>query len=306
MIQKLQTNEKTFSNDWNWKELGFKSGLLAAQSDWSVVINLWETTLLITAVFNKNPDPEKDFMPLTIDFRDSFYAGGKIWWVVYTRREWRPSESSILISRMTDRPIRPMFPEWMINDVIITITPLSVDKEINPWVISIIGTSLAIMLAGIEFEWPVWAVRVWYKDWNFVVNPTYQQIDEWTLDLLIAGSHDTITMVECGAQEVGEEILMQAFEIAQNEIKKICDWQNEFLKQFEIEKKEIKTNKPDTETKAFIKQFFTKDKIDNIYPCGKKTFDIFYNEMMTEVLEQAKDKIEDATLENFTTAKIKI
>lgn len=306
MIQKLQTNEKIFSTDWEWKQLSFKSGLLANQSDGSIVINLWDTTLLITAVLNRNPDPDKDFMPLTIDFRESFYAGGKIWWVVYTRREWRPSETVILLSRMTDRPIRPMFPEWMINDVIITITPLSVDKENSPWVISIIWTSLAIMLAGIQFEWPVWAVRVWYKDWNFIVNPTYQQIEEWMLDLLIAGSHDTITMVECWAQEVNEEILMQAFEIAQTEIKKICEWQNEFLKQFEIQKKEIKTNKPDIETKTFIKQFFTKDKIDSIYPCGKKIFDEFYNKMVKEVLEQAKDKIEDETLENFTVSKIKI
>jgi len=107
----------------------------------------------VTAVMNKNPDPNKDFMPLTVDFRESYYAWGKNWWNPYQKREWKPHEHAILRARLTDRPIRPMFPEWMVNDVVVTITPLSVDRENSPWVPAIIWASLAIMLWWIPIEW---------------------------------------------------------------------------------------------------------------------------------------------------------
>ena len=305
MIKKLNIEEKTFSTLWEWKKLEFKSWKLAPQADWSVLVRLWDTTLLVTAVMNKNPDPNKDFMPLTVDFRESYYAWWKIWWNPYQKREWKPHEHAILRARLTDRPIRPMFPEGMVNDVVVTITPLSVDRENSPWVPAIIGASLAIMLGGIPIEWPIGAVRIGYKDGNFIINPTYEEIENWILDLVIAWTEDTITMVECWAKEVPTDILMKAFEIAKEEIKKVCKWQKEFLSQFDIKQQEITINKPSEDLIAFVKQIIWL-KLEQLMNTDKKTFWELYEKFEEEVFEAAKDKIENEENEIFTESKVKM
>ena len=305
MIKKQEINEKIFSTLWEGKKLEFKSWKLAPQADWSVVVRLWDTTLLVTAVMNKDPDPNKDFMPLTIDFRESYYAWWKIWWNPYQKREWKPHEHAILRARLTDRPIRPMFPEGMVNDVVVTITPLSVDRENSPWVPSIIGASLAIMLGWIPIEGPIWAVRIWYKDWQFIINPTYEEIENWILDLVVAWTEDTITMVECWAKEVPTDILMKAFEIAKQEIKKICQWQKEFLSQFNIQQQEVVINKPSEDLIAFVKQIID-PKLEQLMNTDKKTFWNLYQQFENEVFEAAKEKIEDENNDVFTESKVKM
>ncbi len=305
MIKKQEINEKIFSTLWEGKKLEFKSWKLAPQADWSVVVRLWDTTLLVTAVMNKDPDPNKDFMPLTIDFRESYYAWWKIWWNPYQKREWKPHEHAILRARLTDRPIRPMFPEGMVNDVVVTITPLSVDRENSPWVPSIIGASLAIMLGWIPIEGPIWAVRIWYKDWQFIINPTYEEIENWILDLVVAWTEDTITMVECWAKEVPTDILMKAFEIAKQEIKKICQWQKEFLSQFNIQQQEVVINKPSEDLIAFVKQIIN-PKLEQLMNTDKKTFWNLYQQFENEVFEAAKEKIEDENNDVFTESKVKM
>lgn len=305
MIKKLNIEEKTFSTLWDWKKLEFKSGKLAPQADGSVVVRLGDTQLLVTAVMNKKPDPNKDFMPLTIDFRESYYAGWKIWWNPYQKREWKPHEHAILRARLTDRPIRPMFPEGMVNDVVVTITPLSVDRENSPGVPAIIGASLAIMLGGIPIQWPIGAVRIWYKDGQYIINPTYEDIENGVLDLVIAWTEDTITMVECWAKEVSTDILMGAFEIAQEEIKKVCKWQKEFLSQFDIKQQEIVINKPSEDLIAFVKQIVD-PKLEFLMNTDKKTFWNLYEKFEEEVFEAAKERLEDPEDEVFTESKLKM
>jgi polyribonucleotide nucleotidyltransferase len=306
MIKELEINEKTHTYIWEWKKIEFRTWKLATQTDWSIVVSLWDTVLLVTTVLNRNPNPESDFLPLTIEFKENYYAWWKIWWWQYNKREWRPSEAAILNSRLTDRPIRPMFPEWMVNDIVVTISVLSIDRENMPWVLSIIWSSLAIMLAWIPFEWPVWAVRIWYKDWEFLINPSYKDVEEWLLNLVIAWSEDTITMVECESKEIDTDIIMKAFEIWQNELKKICEQQKEFLKNINIETKEIKLNKPSEELMAYISQIITEDKLSKIFPSDKKQFNDLYEKYETEVIESSKDKIEDKTNDIFTLSKIKM
>ena len=305
MIKKLEINEKIFSTLWEGKQLEFRSWKLAPQADWSVVVRLGDTTLLVTAVMNKNPDPNKDFMPLTVDFRESYYAWGKIWWNPYQKREWKPHEHAILRARLTDRPIRPMFPEWMVNDVVVTITPLSVDRENSPWVPAIIWASLAIMLWWIPIEWPIGAVRIGYKNWEFIINPTYQDIEEWMLDLVIAWTEDTITMVECWAKEIPTDILMKAFEIAKQEIKKVCQWQKQFLSQFNIKQQEIVINKPSEDLIAFVKQILD-PKLHLLMNTDKKTFWDLYEKFSEEIFEAAKPRLEDENDEIFTESKLKM
>lgn len=306
MINKLNIEEQKISMIWEWKKLEFKSWKLAPQTWGSIIISLWDLVLLVTATFNKNPNQENDFMPLTIEFNEKYYASWKIWWSQFNKREWKPSIEAILNWRLTDRPIRPMFPEGMINDVVVTITPLSMDKENLPWVVSIIWTSLAIMSAGIPFEWPVWATRIWYKDWNFIVNPTYKEIDEWIMNLVVAWSEDTITMVECWSNEIDTEILLKWFELAQTEIKKICQFQKEFLSKLKIEEKNITLNKPSEELLAYISQIITKDKLDRLIPATKKWFNDLFNLYEEEVLNSAKQQIEDEENQIFSNSKVKI
>lgn len=306
MIKKLEIKEKKLNHLWEWKNLEFNSGKLAPQSDWSVVVSLGDTTILVTAVMNPNPNEESDFLPLTIDFKETYYAWWKIWWPQYQKREWKPSDFAILAWRLVDRPIRPMFPSGMVNDIVVSITALSADKENNAWVPAIIWASLAIMLAGIPFEGPVGAVRLWYKDWNFIINPTYEEVENWVLDIVIAWSRDTITMVECWSKEVSSDIIMKAFQIAQEEIKKICDLQTQFISQFEIETREIKTNLPWEEVMSFIKSIITKDKLAQLFPSNKKRFSSLSSEYEKEVMDAAKEKIEDTENKDFTKSKLKI
>lgn len=138
MTTSLPIKEQSFSSDWQGKELLFKTGKLAPQADGAVVVSLGETILLVTAVMEKNPDPTKDFLPLTIDFRESYSAAGKIGGGKFRKREGRPSDQAVLNMRLTDRPMRPMFPKGMINDVVVTITPLAIDKVNDPGILCII------------------------------------------------------------------------------------------------------------------------------------------------------------------------
>lgn len=302
----MEINEKLSENIWWDKKLIFKWWKLAPQCDGSVVVKLWDTELLITTVMKKKWDEDKDFTPLTIDFRDSFYATWKIWWAAYTRREWRPANSSVLIARLTDRPIRPMLPEWMTNDLCVTITPLQIDKVNNPWVLSIIWSSLGIMLAWIEFEWPVGAVRLWFKDWEYIINPTSEELETSEMNLVIAWTKDTITMVECWSKEISTEVLMWAFEVAQKEIYKVCEWQEEFLKQFEIKKLEITLNKPSQSLIDQIINIIGIDRYEWLYNIKKMEFEAKIWEFQDKMLNHFKEQIEDKENTEITESKVKI
>lgn len=291
--------------EWAWKKCFFESWELAFLADWAVTSSFDETCLLTTAVMNKYPDENKDFLPLTIDFRESYYAGWKIGWPAYQKREWRPSDNAILTARLTDRPIRPMFPSWMINDVVVTISPLVADRLSPIWVFSIISSSLAIMIAWIEFEWPVWAVRIWYFEDKLVVNPTYEQIENWLLDLVVAWTKDTITMVECGANQVSVDIVMQAFELAQKEIEFICDKQTEFLKFFELKKLTPSFNLPDERLMNYLEAKIDTEKLSSLMNTTKAEFEKKYEHYLAEAIADVKPLFDDPE-SWFTYSKMKI
>lgn len=164
--------------DRNGHKFSIETGKLAGQADGAVVVKYDDNTFLVTAVMNKNPDPNKDFLPLTVDFRESYSAAGKIGGGAYRKREGRPSDQAILNSRLTDRALRPMFPKGMINDTVVAITPLALDHEQDLGVISIIASSLALMAGGIPMDGPVSAVRVGYMNNEFIINPTIDQIEK--------------------------------------------------------------------------------------------------------------------------------
>src|SRR2546428_6110178 len=206
------------------KPMIIETGKLAEQAGGAVTVRYGATLVLATATASKAPREGIDFFPLTVDFEERLYAAGKIPGS-FPRREGRPSEYGILTARLTDRPLRPLFPKGFRNDVQIIVTPLSADQENDPDVLAINGASAALTISDIPFDGPVGAVRVGYADGRYIANPTIQELDESDLDLVIAGTEDAIMMVEAGARQVTEELLIGALEFAQQWIRASIDIQ---------------------------------------------------------------------------------
>lgn len=208
------------------QEIIFETGRLAKQANGSVLVRSGDSLVLVTAVGAREAREGADFFPLTVDVEERMYAKGAIPGG-FIKRESRPSERAILTCRMTDRPLRPLWPKGYRNEVQVVTTVLSIDKVNAFDILSINGASAALMLSEMPFQGPVGAVRIGMLDDDFVINPTLQEMEESTLDLVVAGTREAISMVEAGANEVSEEDLLEALQIAHDEIRKLCDVQDE-------------------------------------------------------------------------------
>ncbi len=219
------------------RRISIETGRVAEQANGAVVIRQGDTVVLSTAVMANEPREGIDFFPLTCDYEEKLYAAGKIPGA-FMRREGRPSEQAILASRLTDRPLRPLFPDGFRLDVQVISTVLSVDQENDPTILSINGASTALVISDIPFQGPVGAVRMGYLDGKVVVNPPMSQMGESELDLVVAGTADAILMVEAGARGVSEQVVLDALATAHEEIKRICDAQLDLQRQVGLEKRE--------------------------------------------------------------------
>jgi polyribonucleotide nucleotidyltransferase len=203
------------------KNLKIETGKLAKQAHGAAVVRMGDNVVLATAVSNAEPREGIDFFPLTVDYREYTYAGGRIPGG-FIKREGRPSEREILTSRMIDRPIRPLFPEGFRCETQVIAFVLSADTENDPDVAAINGASAALTISDIPFQGPIGAVRVGLINGQFVANPTYTEQRDGLLNIMVVGSADAIVMIEAGAREVKEETVVDAIEFAHGEIKKIC------------------------------------------------------------------------------------
>jgi polyribonucleotide nucleotidyltransferase len=219
------------------RRLSIETGRVAEQANGAVILRQGDTVVLSTAVMAKEPREGIDWFPLTCDYEEKLYAAGKIPGA-FMRREGRPSETAILASRLTDRPLRPLFPEGFRLDVQVVSTVLSVDQENDPTILSINGASTALVISDIPFQGPVGAVRMGFLDGSVVVNPPMSRMHESQLDLVVAGTADAILMVEAGAKGVTEQTVLDALEMAHTEIKLICAAQVELQQQVGREKRE--------------------------------------------------------------------
>ena len=219
------------------RRISIETGRAAEQANGAVIIRQGDTVVLSTAVMSKEPREGIDFFPLTCDYEEKLYAAGKIPGA-FMRREGRPSETAILASRLTDRPLRPLFPDGFRLDVQVISTVLSVDQENDPTILSINGASTALVISDIPFQGPVGAVRMGYLDGQVVVNPAMSKMAESELDLVVAGTADAILMVEAGAKGVSEQVVLDALQAAHEEIKRICAAQLELQQQVGLEKRE--------------------------------------------------------------------
>jgi polyribonucleotide nucleotidyltransferase len=212
----------TVSVDIGGREIVFETGKLAKQADGAVVCRSGDTMILATAVGRDDARPDADFFPLTVDVEERMYAAGKIPGGFF-KREGRASERATLTARMIDRPIRPLWPKGFRNEVHLVCTTLSADLVTPHDILCINGTSAALMVSPLPFLGPVGAVRIGQIDGELVVNPTLEQLDESTLDLVVVGTSEALTMVEAGGDQVPEETILEALELAHAEIRKICE-----------------------------------------------------------------------------------
>ncbi|HEY6202517.1 MAG TPA: polyribonucleotide nucleotidyltransferase [Candidatus Limnocylindria bacterium] len=210
----------------NGKPLVFETGKFAKQAGGAVTVRYGDTIVFAAATVAKTTRPGIDFFPLTVDFEERLYAAGKIPGS-FPRREGRPSEEGILTARLTDRPIRPLFPKGFKNDVQIVASAWSADQENDYDVLVVNAASAALTISDAPFEGPIGCVRVGTVGGKLTLNPTIQQMEESDLDLLVAGTRDSIMMIEAGARQVTEDFLVDALALAQEGIKELCEAQEE-------------------------------------------------------------------------------
>ncbi len=232
----FQIVEQEFTID--GKKVTLKTGEMAKSANGSVLVTSGDTVILVTATGSKKPRPGIDFFPLLVDYEEKMYAVGRLPGG-FIKREGRPSEKAVLTSRLIDRPIRPLWPDGYRKDVQIVATPLSVGPENPPDTLSVLGASAALVLSGLPFQGPIGAIRVGIVNGELVGNPSYEESEKSELDLIVAGTADSILMVEAGAQFVNEETLLRAIDFAHGEIKQQVQAQLEFAKKCGVVRQEF-------------------------------------------------------------------
>ena len=245
------------------KQLSFETGKLAKQAHGSVVVRIGDNVILATAVANADPREGIDFFPLTVDYREYTYAGGRIPGG-FIKREGRPSEREILTSRQIDRPIRPLFPDGFRCETQVIAFVLSADTENDPDVAGINGASAALTISDIPFNGPIGAVRVGLVNGQFVVNPTYSEMRDSLLNIMVVGTSEGIVMIESGAKEVKEETVVDAIEFGHTEIKKICAAINDLREKAGKKKREVAPPEFDQKYYDDLKKRIGKDLTDRL------------------------------------------
>ena len=243
--------EYTFTAEVGGKEFIFATGKLAEQAGGAVTARLGDSILLATATMSKNVREGLDFFPLSVDFEEKMYAAGRIPGGFY-RREGRPTTEAILTARLTDRPLRPLFPKGMRNEVQVIVTALSSDSVHHLDVLAVNASSAALMISDIPWNGPIGAVRVGYINGEFVVAPTIPEMAESELDLRIAGSREAIIMVEAGAEEVSEELMVEALAVGHEAIQSIIDVQEEMRAAVGKPKREVVIEGADPDLEAAV------------------------------------------------------
>ncbi|KMY59450.1 polyribonucleotide nucleotidyltransferase [Geobacillus stearothermophilus] len=253
----MEQEKRVFSIDVAGRPLVIETGELAKQANGAALVRYGDTVVLSTATASREAK-NVDFFPLTVNYEERLYAVGKIPGG-FIKREGRPSEKAILASRLIDRPIRPLFAEGFRNEVQVVSMVMSVDQDCSPEVAALIGASTALTISDIPFEGPIAGVIVGRVDGQFVINPTVEQMEKSDLHLVVAGTKDAINMVEAGADEVPEEVMLEAIMFGHEEVKRLIAFQEEIAAQVGKEKMEVVLYEPDPELEAEIRQLAEAD-----------------------------------------------
>ncbi|EJY6073883.1 polyribonucleotide nucleotidyltransferase [Listeria monocytogenes] len=282
------SEKQVFSTEWAGKTLSVEVGQLAKQASGAALIRYGDTVVLTAAVGSKKPRPG-DFFPLTVNYEEKMYSVGKVPGG-FLKREGRPSDRATLTARLIDRPIRPLFAEGFRNEVQITSTVFSVDQDCSPEMAAMLGSSVALVISDIPFEGPIAGVDVGRIDGKYVINPTIEQAEKSDISLTVAGTYDAINMVEAGAKEVSEEAMLEAIMFGHEEIKRLCEFQQQIIAAVGKEKREIELFVSDPELEAEVKAASEGKMKIAIKTEEKKAREAAIEEVKEEILESYKAK----------------
>ena len=272
------------------KKITIETGRLAKQASGSALVTIGDTKVLVTACLNKNIKEGSDFLPLTVNYVEKYYAAGKIPGGFF-KREARPSEKEVLTSRFLDRPIRPLFPDNYFFDTQIIATVISMDNENDPDMAAMLGVSFSLMVSEARFNGPTAGVRIARVNGNFIANPTYKELETSDTFLVVAGSKDAITMVEGSFNELDEEELISAIEFAHSKIVELIEFQNGILSGMDVKKVSIEEIKLPDGLYERVKELSYDDLIDSLRISAKLE--------RNERVENLKNKVVELLSESY-------
>ena len=226
----MKEDAKIYTIEIGGKPVTFETGRLCEQANGSCLVKCGETVVMVNVNMSKEPRPGIDFFPLAVDFEEKMYSVGKIPGG-FKKREGRPSDKAILTSRLIDRPLRPLFPKGFYHDVCVVATALSVDPDVAPEPLAMLGSSFALSISDIPFMGPTGSVQVALVDGEFVLNPDAAQREKAQMNMTVSGTDEAVLMIEGGANEVPEEVLLDGIMYAHEEIKKIVAFQKKVKEQ---------------------------------------------------------------------------
>ena len=294
--------KKTFELDFYGKKIVVENGCLAKQADGAVLVRYNDTVVLTAAVVSKNANPLSDFFPLTVNYQEKLYSVGKIPGG-FIKREGRPSEAATLAARMIDRPMRPLFPEGFKNETQVISTVLSVDQDCSPELTAMLASSLAVSISKIPFNGPIAGVKVGRVDGEFIINPTPEELEKSDLDLTVAGTKDAINMVEAGAKQVSEDVMLDALMFGHNAVKELIAFEEKIISEIGEEKMEYETLTPEKELVERIESLIT-EKMDKALRIKEKlekyaAIDSIKEEMVELFTKENEDKLKEQELKEL-------
>jgi polyribonucleotide nucleotidyltransferase len=295
----MDQNKHVYSTDWAGRNLTVEIGQLAKQANGAVLVRYGDTAILSTVTASKEPK-NVDFFPLTVNYEERLYAVGKIPGG-FIKREGRPSEKAILASRLIDRPIRPLFADGFRNDVQVVSIVMSVDQDCSTEMAAMFGSSLALSTSNIPFEGPIAGVIVGRVNGEFVVNPTVAQAENSDIHLTVAGTKDAINMVEAGANEVPEEIMLEAIMYGHEEIKRLIEFQEKIAAEIGKEKMQVSLYEIDKELEAEVREICEADMLNAIQVQEKHAREEAISEVKKHVI--AKYEEQEATDDDLKQVK---
>lgn len=288
----MEQEKQSFSFDWAGRKLTVEIGQLAKQANGAVLVRYGDTAVLSTATASKEPK-NLDFFPLTVNYEERLYAVGKIPGG-FIKREGRPSEKAILASRLIDRPIRPLFADGFRNDVQVISIVMSVDQNCSSEMAAMFGSSLALCVSDIPFEGPIAGVTVGRVDGKFIINPSVEETEQSDMHLVVAGTMDAINMVEAGAEEVPEEVMLEAIMFGHDEIKRLIAFQQEIVAQVGKEKREINLYELNKELEAEVRGICEQDMLAAIQVQEKHAREDAIKEVKNAVVARYEEQEIDA------------
>ena len=287
---------KSYETELAGRKLVIETGKLAGLANGSVLVKYGDTVVMVNVTASKEPKEGIDFFPLSVDFEEKMYSVGKIPGS-YTKREGKPSDKAILVSRAIDRPLRPLFPKDFRNDVVVVATVLSVEQDNSPEVAAMIGASAALSISDIPFGGPTAAVNVGLVNGEIVINPTEAQRKISDLNLTVAGTKEKIAMIEAGANEVPNDIMLEAIKKGHEEIKKLCDFIQKMKDEIGKPKFEYKSFAVDPDLYDYIERNYTEEMKEAVQEVDKDTRDNNVSELTKKIEEDIAERLNEDEFE---------